>query len=293
MKFRRIFIITDKHTKFIASLISSSMMSHYKVIPITLDSSFSIKAIIQKVIIKYLLYISNSLCFIICPQLFKRLPKNNIVYQLEQLNSNEWFNDCYFNNLKNSQHICDYSLTNIDILSDYIKKDKLSYLPLVYHDNYFISLDENDSIYDITFYGHINDRRKTLLNNLSKYFKINIITNSYGDNLLHKLIRSKIVINIHYYEGALLETTRIYECLSLGVFVVSEDSPDLVNYGELTNIVEFIDSGDLASFKGKLRYWLSNDKLRQDRISSYKRLLMPFRLEFDNKLLNLVEECVR
>ncbi len=36
------------------------------------------------------------------------------------------------------------------------------------------------------------------------------------------ICQARVVVNIHYYDGALLETPRICECISLGVPVLSE-----------------------------------------------------------------------
>lgn len=51
------------------------------------------------------------------------------------------------------------------------------------------------------------------------------------------------VLNIHYYENALLQTTRIYECLSLNKLVVSEQGSDQDEHTELDGIVDFGQNG--------------------------------------------------
>lgn len=56
-----------------------------------------------------------------------------------------------------------------------------------------------------------------------------------------------MVVNLHYYEGALLETTRIYECLSLGVPLVSETSVDRAEHAALDGAVRFVPVGDLPA----------------------------------------------
>lgn len=60
-------------------------------------------------------------------------------------------------------------------------------------------------------------------------------------------MRAKVVVNLHYYEDALLEMPRIQECLSLGVPVVSEASQDQNDYREVASAVRFFPQGDIPA----------------------------------------------
>jgi hypothetical protein len=55
---------------------------------------------------------------------------------------------------------------------------------------------------------------------------------------------ARLVVNLHYYENALLEMPRIAECLSLGVPVISESSIDQGDYSEIGTAVTFFAQGD-------------------------------------------------
>ena len=72
-----------------------------------------------------------------------------------------------------------------------------------------------------------------------------MVSEVFGEALYQALSKARIVVNIHYYENALLETTRVFECLSLGLHVVSEKSSDQEQHKNLTNIVDFVPVGDI------------------------------------------------
>jgi len=76
--------------------------------------------------------------------------------------------------------------------------------------------------------------------------------------LIALLKRSKVVINIHYYEDALLETTRISEALSYGARVVSETARDQDNHSALNDVVDFVPANDLPTFIAKVRDVIDN-----------------------------------
>jgi len=82
---------------------------------------------------------------------------------------------------------------------------------------------------DVLFYGDPNsERRQDYLYALQERFSVKTINEIFGNDLYRALSSAKVIVNIHYYENALLETTRIYECLSLGLHVVSEESSVVV-----------------------------------------------------------------
>lgn len=72
-----------------------------------------------------------------------------------------------------------------------------------------------------------------MLQVLQRHFSVRIEGNLFGDALRQAVRQARVVVNIHYYEGALLETTRVYECLSLGTPVVTESSADIHQHAAL------------------------------------------------------------
>jgi len=52
------------------------------------------------------------------------------------------------------------------------------------------------------------------------------VTNVFGEKLNELIKKSKIILNISYYNNSLLETTRLNECLPFNNVIISE-SPKL------------------------------------------------------------------
>ena len=232
-------ILTTKHTLYVAHLLKQSLEKF----------NFSCDILIDKQS-----QFSDNLHIVICPQIFEKLPLNYIAYQMEQSVSSRWFTEQYFNVLRNSYAILDYSIENIAFL----QKNDVSYkqlflLPIgIYKDykKYLLESSQWDGSLgeeaEVVFYGDPNnERRKQYLNELKKHFKVKVVSEKFGNDLYKELLSSKIVVNIHYYENALLETTRIYECLSLGLTIVSEKSSDMDEHQNLNECVNFTEIGNI------------------------------------------------
>ena len=196
----------------------------------------------------------GQLYFIINPQLFLHFPKNYVAVQMEQSISTRWFTPEYLTTLDRALAILDYSSINIEYLvSQGISFQKIFYMPigiLPEYDKYLsgagYDLPETGREIDVLFYGDTNcKRRKAYLKALDKRFNLYVATAIFGEEMLALIRRSKVVVNVHYYEGALLETTKIYETLSLGTPVVSEESVDLDLHESLNGVVKFTPVGDI------------------------------------------------
>ena len=235
LKEKNIIILTRWHTVFLAKLLEKKFQ----------EVGFRVEVEILEGD-KQGFEINKQLHIVICPQAFKNLPHYYIAYQMEQLRESHWWTKQYQNILRNSLAIFDYTQSNIDfMLEEGFLQKKLVYLPLSINLDYQKHLLRDFARDGVIFYGHIgeSDRRKTALGALTS-IPINIITNSFGDKLYCEILKSKIVLNIHYYNDALLETTRIYESLSLGAIVVSEESKNMDEYPDLKEKVVFFKSGN-------------------------------------------------
>ena len=196
--------------------------------------------------------------FVICPQMFKHLPpgEKRIVFQMEQSVSPRWFTPEYLHTLENSLAVLDYAQANLQFL----EKRGIAYphtflVPVGGFAGYRDYLRHNnlqpqgvDAPCDVLFYGDANaPRRQQLLEAVGERFQLRIVGNLFGPELHRAIASARVVVNLHYYEGALLETTRIYECLSLGVPVVSETSADQAEHAALDGAVRFVPVGDLPA----------------------------------------------
>lgn len=226
-------IMTTPHTIFLAQCIAERLSLHgIKSVlltqpPVAFDHDFYI---------------------VLCPQMFDRLPpgEKRVAFQLEQSVSTRWFTDAYFSTLENSVAMLDYSLTNIEFLAN----KGLAY-PHVFYLPIGTSLERppvtppSEKEYDFLFYGdyYSSPRRAKMLDVLKDRFNVKLCNNAFGEEM-HDLIRkARVVVNIHFYENALLEMPRIQECLSQGVPVLSESAQDQDDYPELSGAVHFFDQG--------------------------------------------------
>jgi hypothetical protein len=180
---------------------------------------------------------------------FNPLPKNYIVYQCEQFSSN-WFTEEYWSIMKGAKQIWEYSENG---LSNYDKsfEGKVIYVPPGIVDGI---INEVKDI-PILFYGALNKHRLNTINTLKqKGHNITVANKIFEDEISDMLSRTKIVLNIHYYENGHLETFRINEALSHGCNVVSEKSTahypekynNLIYYGsnlqELSNVIKVVEN---------------------------------------------------
>ena len=89
-----------------------------------------------------------------------------------------------------------------------------------------------------------------------------LINGLYGPALWAELQKAMVVVNIHYYEQALLETTRISECLSLGLRVVSEAGSDQAMHEQWSKAVTFTPIDDVAAMREAVAVALAQPQRR-------------------------------
>lgn len=257
-------IWTLPHTSYIANLIYLALTNY--------NANLKVQIIVGERIRRF----NKDFYFIVCPQMLKKMPPLNktISIQLEQCVS-DWFSKDYFLKLKYSKSIYDYSRSNIrHLLSQGLEWQRVNYFPISAIINYkyfllerYMYKFEGIKKNDILFYGNLNSvRRQKLLNTLYNNFNVRVEENLYGYEMLKAIDESKIVINLHYYESALLETTRIYECLSMGACVVSESSIDLGDYPHLLNSkqISFFNINDDMDMIKKVESMLSYIDIAQN-----------------------------
>ncbi|WP_372886612.1 hypothetical protein, partial [Shimia sp.] len=192
--------------------------------------------------------------FVICPQMFDSLPDDYIAVQMEQSVSSRWFTPDYFARLTGARAVIDYSLRNIAFLrQNEVPLAQLHYVPLDV-DRRLLPAEETPRR-GILFYGDDKcPRRQRILAAVAKvYPELEIVSNLFGEALEEALRGAAVILNVHYYEGALLETTRIYQALSYGTPVVSEESADQDEHRGLDGVVDFAPVGDVERLIALLR----------------------------------------
>lgn len=260
-------ILATQHTLFVAHLIEKNLLDCG--IKGHVSTAYSVEQDMGQMHI------------VICPQMFKQLPRNYIAFQMEQSVNSRWFTDEYFSRLNNAVAIFDYSLKNIEYLLDKgIPYQKLFYMPISSFpdypahlaDNGYVLDDQKGDIHaDVLFYGDPNcERRKAYLLELKKHFNVTVASEVFGDKLTRMVKNAKVVVNIHYYENALLETTRLYETISLGTPVVSESSSDIVEHEDLQDVIDFCPIGDIPAMVEKIQNLLSDKEYYNERKEKIK-----------------------
>lgn len=203
----------------------------------------------------------ENLYIIYCAFQIEKFPKNYIAYQCEQWQSH-WFSQNYWHILRGAVNIWEWSLDNVNKYYPDVKH-KVIHVPTGLIDGV---KSENKDI-DVLFYGAINRslHRKQVLKELQKTFKIEIVDNLYGHEMLNLIARSKVVLNLHYYSRATLEMFRINETLCCQTNVVSERTSlgyypnvyrDLIYYGanngELRSSIRKALNSEPKTYLGKL-----------------------------------------
>lgn len=260
-------ILATQHTLFVAHLIEKNLLDCG--IKGHVSTAYSVEQDMGQMHI------------VVCPQMFKQLPRNYIAFQMEQSVNSRWFTDEYFSRLNNAVAIFDYSLKNIEYLLDKgISYQKLFYMPISCFpdypahlaDNGYVLDDQKGDIHaDVLFYGDPNcERRKAYLQELKKHFNVTVASEVFGDKLTRMVKNAKVVVNIHYYENALLETTRLYETISLGTPVVSESSSDIVEHEDLQDVIDFCPIGDIPAMVEKIQNLLSDKEYYNERKEKIK-----------------------
>jgi hypothetical protein len=245
---------------------------------------------------------SNDLFIIIANQLnTKFLPKKYILYQVEQSTS-KWFDDNYKNVIKNSTNVWDFSEKNIEAYNDLLKKTYYMPMPFYLNKNTANTLYNNNIKYDILFYGCRNKRRNNIMELLSKKYNVKIGFDLIGDLRDISITQSKIVLNLHYYNNASLETCRLNEILKFNKLIISEIpfedeknkelyknlvvfsdiiKDDLTNIDELYKLIDYY--LDDKNYNNKLLDIVQNIGLLNDESKKYIRRNMDI---INNDILN-------
>ena len=206
---------------------------------------------------------------IFCPQTYDDLPDGYIGYQTEQTTNDRFFQPHHKDILKKSSILVDYASDNIKNLQPICPDTDFHHLPVTYCNDFVHHLMQNNLItqndlyddrpYDVVFYGDPrNERRQAYLKELEKHSKIKIICGVFGMDVVRELLKAKIIVNIHYFDDAILEIGRIYEAMSLGCHVVSEKAIDQHHHGNLEPFVDFCDIDDISQIVEAVKHALEN-----------------------------------
>ena len=161
----------------------------------------------------------------------KKLPHNYIYYQIEQAGCEGFASSTI---LQHAKMVWDFSTQTLSPTAYYMP------MPFYYEesDNKIYS----DYQYDILFYGAPNDRRKNILHQLQQKYNLHIGF-AFGEARNTLIKSAKIIVNLHYYTIASIETARFNEVLCYNKLIISETSGDADAYNRnlYADFVDFVD----------------------------------------------------
>lgn len=151
-----------------------------------------------------------------------------IVYNMEQLyRGSYWVNESTMHWYLTADEVWDYDTENILFFNQH--GIKASYHPMEYNDALLYNMPPVEKDIDVLFYGSLTDRRMKILQNwisMSMYHATTIMaTGIKEDKLIDFIRRSKIILNLHAFQGlARQEQVRMFVPVINGACVVSEMS---------------------------------------------------------------------
>jgi len=207
-----------------------------------LNESLSNAGYLSKITQSFDYHTDNTYIIYGAHHVIEKFPKNYIIIQLEQSgvgyfdhqnnfinNDYKTFNRKYISILQKAKQVWDYSHENIKFLEK-IKDIKIKYFPISYSP-YLTQLNNIQNPIqkniDVLFLGSLNQRRKNIIQKIkNKGLHIEVYNDLYDNDRLMKILSSKIILNIHYFENAILETHRLSYLFANKCFVISETSRD-------------------------------------------------------------------
>jgi hypothetical protein len=158
------------------------------------------------------------------------LPAGAVLYNLEQIVEGAmWVTPEYLERLR-GHRVWDYSAQNVAALAAMGVRGA-SHVPLGYA-SALERIPRAEEDIDVLFYGVYNERRLAILQRLvQRGLKVRWVNGVYGEARDRLIARSRVVVNIHFYEQSRLEVPRCFYLMANGRFVLSETSPDAEEAG--------------------------------------------------------------
>ena len=151
------------------------------------------------------------------------LPSSTIIYNLEQIGkSSSWCSPVYLGLLRRC-HVWDYSSRNIAALARLGLRQRAKHVPVGYVPQLTRIPKSPVQDIDVLFYGSINERRAAVVESLRhKGLDARAIFGIYGAHRDALIARTKVVLNLHYYDTSIFELVRVSYLLANRKAVVAE-----------------------------------------------------------------------
>jgi hypothetical protein len=161
-------------------------------------------------------------CGHLIPEELLKIDQKLIIFNSEQLPEDSVWTSPHYRNLLDKNYVWDYSPANLlkmkhgnTQLIDFYYCDQLSRLEI-----------KKPAKYDLVFYGSINERRKKILDEISKSgLRVKVIFGAYGGDRDALISESRAVLNLHYYDSQIFQQIRAFYPLTNKIPVISENYP--------------------------------------------------------------------
>ena len=161
-------------------------------------------------------------CGHLMPEELLKTNQKLIIFNTEQLCIESVWTSANYKNLLASNYVWDYSPANLEKIQhsntqliDFYYCNQLSRLKI-----------RKPAKYDLLFYGSINDRRKKILDEITRRgLKLKVIFGMYGKERDALLSESKAILNLHYYDSQIFQQIRAFYPLINQIPIISENYP--------------------------------------------------------------------
>lgn len=195
--------------------------------------------------------------------------------------------------------ILEYNPFNIKFFIENNKHKNIEslYLPFgynTYYTNIFSKIEKKYKDIDVLFYGSLNDRRKRIIDEISKFCKVVHIHpfNNYEQQCEY-ILRSKIVINIYYYENnKVFDYFRMSNLLSNEIFTIYElpENIDLEIEKNLIDFDKYLICPKYDNIVEEVKKYLSVSEEERNAIALKSKEWFKLNTNFEENLLNLIDD---
>jgi hypothetical protein len=156
-----------------------------------------------------------------------KIPHNTVIVNLEQFRGFKVGDQHIYLSLLRRLAVWDYSARNVEQVkrlthNNCVSRFGIGYAPVM---NRFLPAGPQTT--DVLFYGSLNDRRRAVLEALTRAgLKVRHLFSIYGDARDQEIADAKVVLNMHFYEDSIHEIVRTSFLLANAKAVVSECGPE-------------------------------------------------------------------
>jgi hypothetical protein len=165
-------------------------------------------------------------CHLLAKSAADSCPSNSIVLNTEQVHMDQtcWSEIIYF--WVSRFETWDYSELNMERLRE-VSNMPIKHLSIGFQ-RHLAKIPNNASKdIDVLFYGSVNERRANIINALlAKGVNVKPVFGVYGSERDELIARSKIILNLHFYDSKIFEIVRVFYLMTNRKAILCEVSPD-------------------------------------------------------------------